>query len=528
MSQQSLQFHRVTFFYITSSEPIFENLSVQLGYGWTGIIGGNGAGKTTFLRLACGQFKPTQGQLIIPQNTIYCNQLTDEIPIEFSTLLQSSDAYACKLRGQLDLQSDWLSRWPTLSHGERKRAQIAIALWQRPQVLALDEPTNHMDLPARQLLLQSLIQFQGIGLLVSHDQDMLDHLCHQTLFIDMGKVSQYPGGYTQATELRDTEYQRIRRNRSKARHQLTHLQCERKRRHAEAGKADRKRSKRGLSPKDSDGRAKRDLARVSGKDGQAGRQLSQLDGQYKRLKEQLDNAFVKKQTSSRITLQGEYAQQDRLLRIEPGFLNLGHERRLYFPELVITPTDRIGIIGPNGAGKSTLIRYLIKYKAVPENRLVYIPQEIDTDSAYEILCQVRQKQKAIRGELFSYVACLGSDARRLLETEKPSPGELRKLKLALGMTGIPYLIVMDEPTNHLDLPSIKALEKALGVCHCALILVSHHLSFLRNLVMTIWQLTPVTTDNAPDSVKLRIHPIESMSHSNLQVLFSENNDTKEQ
>ena len=104
------------------------------------------------------------------------------------------------------------------------------------------------------------------------------------------------------------------------------------------------------------------------------------------------------------------------------------------PELVITPTDRIGIIGPNGAGKSTLIRHLIKYKAIPENRLVYIPQEIDAGFASEILSQVRQKPKTIRGELFSYVACLGSDARRLLETEKPSPGELRKLKLALGMS----------------------------------------------------------------------------------------------
>jgi len=525
MSKHSLQFHRVTYFYETSSDPILYNVSVKIASGWTGIIGGNGAGKTTFLRLVCGQLQPTQGKTVIPQNTIYCDQRTDEIPTELRSFFQSSDAYACKLRGQLGLESDWPSRWHTLSHGERKRVQIAITLWQSPQVLALDEPTNHIDLPTRQLLIQSLTQFQGIGLLVSHDQDMLDQLCRQTLFIDTCKVSQYPGGYTQAIKLKDAEYQRARRNRSKARLQLTRLQRERQRRQVEAGKADRKRSKRGLSRKDSDGRAKLDLARVSGKDGQAGRQLSQLDGRYKRLQEQLNNTFVKKQTSSHITLQGEYAQQDRLLRIESGFLNLGHERRLHFPELVITPTDRIGIIGQNGAGKSTLIRHLIKHKTIQENRLVYIPQEIDADLAYEILCQVRQKPKMIRGELFSYVACLGSDARRLQETEKPSPGELRKLKLALGMTGTPYLIVMDEPTNHLDLLSIKALEKALSACNCALILVSHNLHFLRSLVTTLWQLTLVTAN--PDSVELRIQPVESIS-SNLQVLFSGNNDTKEQ
>ena len=528
MSKSSLQFHRVTYFYETSSDPILDKVSVQIAHGWTGIIGGNGAGKTTFLRLACGQLTPTQGKVIIPQNTVYCDQRTDEIPIELSSFLQSSDAQARKLRGQLGLQSDWQSRWHTLSHGERKRAQIAIALWQKPQVLALDEPTNHIDLPTRQILIQSLIQFQGIGLLVSHDQKMLDRLCHQTLFIDMRKVSQYPGGYTQAIKLKDAEYQRMQRKRSKTRNQLTRLQCERKRRKVEAGKADRKRSKRGLSPKDSNGRAKRDLARVSGKDGQAGRRLNQLDGRYKRLQKQLNNTFVTKQTSSRITLQGEYARQDRLLRIKPGFLNMGHERTLHFPGLEMAPTDRIGLIGPNGAGKSSLIRYVIKHKAIPEKRLVYIPQEMDAAQAHEILCRIRQMPKLTRGQLLSYVACLGSDARRLLETERPSPGELRKLKLALGMTEAPYLIVMDEPTNHLDLPSIKALEKALSACHCALILVSHNLHFLRSLVTTIWQLAPDTTDDTFDSVELRIQPIESLSHPDSQGLFCANNDRKEQ
>ncbi len=525
MSKQSLHFHRVTYFYETSGEPVLEDVSVQLACGWTGIIGANGAGKTTFLKLACGHLKPTQGTVVAPANVVYCDQRTDEIPIELGTFLQSPDAYACRLRGQLGLQLDWPSRWHTLSHGERKRAQIAAALWQSPRVLALDEPTNHIDLPTRQLLIQSLTLFQGIGLLVSHDQEMLDRLCHQTLFIDERKVSQYPGGYTQAIRLRDAEHERIRRNRSKVRGQLTRLQHERKRRQGEAGQADRKRSKRGLSAKDSDGRAKRDLARVSGKDGQAGRQLSQLDGRYKHLREQLDNTFVTKQTSGRITLHGEYAQQDRLVCVEPGLLTLGGERKLQLPELLIAPTDRIGIIGQNGAGKSTLIRHLVKHVTISENRLVYIPQEIDGDHAHQILCKVRQLPKTLRGKLLSYVACLGSNAQRLLETEEPSPGELRKLKLALGMIEVPYLIVMDEPTNHLDLPSIKALEKALDACNCALILVSHNLSFLRSLAATIWRLAP-TADAVRDSVEFQIQPLAT-DGADLQVLFSANTGKRE-
>ena len=75
------------------------------------------------------------------------------------------------------------SRWPTLSHGERKRAQIAVALWQQPDVLLLDEPTNHIDITAHELLIEALTSFRGIGLLVSHDRDLLDLLCQQCIFL---------------------------------------------------------------------------------------------------------------------------------------------------------------------------------------------------------------------------------------------------------------------------------------------------------------------------------------------------------
>ncbi|HEC04399.1 MAG TPA: ATP-binding cassette domain-containing protein, partial [Phycisphaerales bacterium] len=236
---------------------------------------------------------------------------------------------------------------------------------------------------------------------------------------------------------------------------------------------------------------------------------------YKRLHDEVTDTFVRKQTPSRTTLHGEYAQQDRIAYIERGSLSLGDEREVRFPELTIAPRDQIGIIGQNGIGKSTLIRHLVEHIAVPRDRLVYIPQEIDSGRAHRILSAVREMPKAMRGEAFGYVACLGSDVRRLLETEMPSPGELRKLTLALGMIKTPYLVVMDEPTNHLDLPSIKALEKTLSACNCALILVSHDLRFLRKLVTAIWHLTPVNTDDTPGSGELHIGPLESfLQHKN--------------
>ncbi len=87
------------------------------------------------------------------------------------------------------------------------------------------------------------------------------------------------------------------------------------------------------------------------------------------------------------------------------------------------------------------------------------------------------------------VSRLGSRPHRLVETTEPSPGEFRKLLLALGMTYEPHIIIMDEPTNHMDLPSIECLEKALSDCPCCLVLISHDKYFLKNLTTIQWDIT---------------------------------------
>jgi macrolide transport system ATP-binding/permease protein len=108
------------------------------------------------------------------------------------------------------------------------------------------------------------------------------------------------------------------------------------------------------------------------------------------------------------------------------------------------------------------------------------------------------------------VSRLGSRPQRLLETTEPSPGEVRKLLLALGITRAPHLIIMDEPTNHLDLPSIQCLEAALQECPCGLVLVSHDQYFLDRLTTIRWHI--VQQDESPNS-DTRLHipePHESL------------------
>jgi macrolide transport system ATP-binding/permease protein len=156
--------------------------------------------------------------------------------------------------------------------------------------------------------------------------------------------------------------------------------------------------------------------------------------------------------------------------------------------LAMLPTDRIAITGDNGAGKSTLVRHLMGNLNVPPEHVIEIPQEIEPVHAERLLEAARALPADRLGQVMSIVSRLGSRPHRLLESRGPSPGEIRKLLLALGILRTPHLIVMDEPTNHLDLPSIEALERALDGCPCGLLLVSHDLRFLDRLTRTTWHI----------------------------------------
>jgi ATPase subunit of ABC transporter with duplicated ATPase domains len=152
------------------------------------------------------------------------------------------------------------------------------------------------------------------------------------------------------------------------------------------------------------------------------------------------------------------------------------------------PRDRVAVVGPNGAGKSTLIRHLMSHLGLPGEKVIYLPQEIDRAGGAATLNRVRRLSDAALGRVMSVISCLGSRPQRLLETDDPSPGELRKILLAEGLSRVPNLIVMDEPTNHLDLPSIRLMEDALAEVRCALLLVSHDTRFLDRLTTTRWSI----------------------------------------
>ena len=489
MDQNSIIFQNISFSYDTTSYFLFDNLSAHFSIGWTGIVGANGAGKTTLLKLSTGQLKPNQGQIQYPQNNIYCPQRTDTAPDLLKDLIMATDGTACKIKGVLGIEEDWLERWNTLSYGERKRAQIGVALWREPECLAVDEPTNHLDIGARRIVKKALKLYKGIGLFVSHDRELLDNLCQQCLFVDPPEAIMRPGGITKGLEQQKHDQEHIWQQKQLAKQKYINLKEATKKRRDIAAQQQKRRSKRGLAIKDHDARSKKDLARLTGKDGVGGKLLRQLDGRLKKAHDKLQGIKLKKTYKMGIWLEGSFSKRDTLFQISSRAITLGERRKLHIPDLTIMPDSRIGFIGPNGTGKSTLINIIFNNLDLPEDRIIYLSQEIDLDTSKDIMNRVRALSKDKLGHLMTVISSLGSRPERLLETKIPSPGEIRKLLLAIGITREPYLIIMDEPTNHLDLPSIECLERALSDCPCGLLLVSHDQRFLESLCHTYWEIS---------------------------------------
>src|SRR5262245_24272188 len=168
-----------------------------------------------------------------------------------------------------------------------------------------------------------------------------------------------PGGYSDAVALAQADQKRLRKEQQIAADEVKRLRAEAAVRQNTARQADRKRSLKGVSNRDSDARAKMNLVRVSGKDGKAGRLAAQLDGRLRQAQERLDAVEPAKQYRLGIELTGEISKRNWLLNLDSGELPLGDLRVLRFEKLVLRPEDRVAIVGPNGAGKSTLVRHII-------------------------------------------------------------------------------------------------------------------------------------------------------------------------
>jgi ATPase subunit of ABC transporter with duplicated ATPase domains len=492
-------------FAFADAAPIVADATFTLAAGWTGLVGPNGAGKTSLLRLLTGALQPTRGQVRLAPAELrvaLCEQELNEPTPAIAAFASAHERTAHRLRATLRLVE--LTRWHSASAGERKRWQIGAALWTEPDVLLLDEPTNHLDQEARSWLIAALRLHRGIGVIVSHDRALLDQVTEQTLRLEHATLQLYAGAYEQAREAWELErtHARAERGAAQARVQVLKQRVQHARVAQQGALANKNTGKRMKNKYDSDARGVLASTKAEWAEATHGRQVEVVSRELQRAQHTLAGMHVHKELGSRVFAGYVPAPSAHIGFVEAQTLYAGDEAILTVPAITLQRDDRVWITGPNGAGKSTLLRLLSEQLRLSTSELLVLPQELPPTAAQAQLAALRELDPAARGKVLNIVASLGVDPDRLLISEQPSPGEARKLLIALGFARSARALLLDEPENHLDLPAIERLEAALAEYPGALYLVTHDEALARRCTRQTFQLVRSSEGSARATLQL--------------------------
>ncbi len=475
-----------------AGRTLFSDVTLQLDPGWTGLVGPNGAGKSTFLSILRGWRKPEEGHVervpddarvaLIPQ--------LGELDEAVTTFAEAVDRTAMRWKARLEL--DGLDRWHTLSFGERKRWQLAAALWTEPDVLLLDEPTNHLDAQAAEQLIAVFERLPTVNLLVSHDRALLDRLTTRTLRLRDGRLDDVPGPFSKARETWLAQEASTRDELSTLTRNARRLTASLDRERRTLTEVTRQRSAgaRMKSKKDSDARSVTENFRAEQAQASSSRSVRWLEeqlGRVDRARGELAPVFDER---IELALPEERCPAPVVARLEAQSRSTPDGKRLFTLEapFELAREARLAITGPNGAGKSTLLDTILASATVPPERIVVMPQELSrerTEAAQEELVKLPRLE---RGRVLQWAHALGLDPDALLVSKALSAGEARLLELSLRLSRGPWLVLLDEPTNHLSLELIERLESALQQLTCAVVLVSHDAKLVEAIAKTKWAL----------------------------------------
>jgi ATPase subunit of ABC transporter with duplicated ATPase domains len=480
----SLRLHGASFAF-PGERALLRDVDLHLVPGWTGVVGANGVGKSTLLQILSGELAPGLARRSPPDlRVVRLDQRLDAPEPRLYEFADAWDADAARWRSVLALDPDALIRWATLSPGERRRWQVAAALWEAPDALLLDEPDNHLDAAARDAVRDALASFGGIGVLVSHDRDALDALTTRTARLRDGRIDVVDGPWSHAAAVWAAESasrQHALDAASDARRAAARRLHAARETHAAS---DRSRSFRDVGTHDHDARSSARKHRAQTGEAAHARQLARANHAYERTIDALDAAPRPEDLGRPVVFDAQVAGKARWLAWTDRTIVVGDRPLLTGVSLTVERQDRVWIRGPNGAGKTTLLRALLA-DVGPENAL-WLPQELDADAVSAVLRSLRTLPPDARGRALQLVAALGVDPSHLLATPSPSPGEARKLALALGLTRGVGLVALDEPDHHLDLPSRERLEAALRAFPGAILLVTHDAALARAVTTATW------------------------------------------
>ena len=458
---------------VYGEKVIFDDISCGIQEGEKiGIIGINGTGKSTLLRILAGLEEGDKGQVIM-QNGVHLAYLPQnpQFPAD-STVLDyvadgrwhkewGTESEAGNVLNKLGL-TDHQAKISHLSGGQKKRAALARILVNPSDILILDEPTNHLDGEMVSWLEDYLIRFKGVLIMVTHDRYFLDRVSNRILEISHGSLYSYEANYSRFLEL-------------KAQREEMELASDRKRR--SVLRMELEWAKRGCRARSTKQRAR--LERLEAlKNGTTplAEQTVEMDSVETRMG---------KKTILLHHLTKKY--QDKVL--VNGF------------DYIVLRGQRLGIIGPNGCGKSTLIR-MIAGVVQPDQgevevgetiRIGYFAQEVpDMDNNQRVIDYIRDVAEYIPtrdGKITASMMLerfLFDSAMQYTPIQKLSGGEKRRLYLLKVLMEAPNVLLLDEPGNDLDIPTLTILEDYLSSFNGIVITVSHDRYFLDNVVDRIF------------------------------------------
>lgn len=489
------------------AKPLFENISVKLGNGNRyGLIGANGCGKSTFMKILDGSLKPTSGNVSLTPNERMGKLHQDQFAFEEYSVIDTvimghtelwavkqerdriyalpemseeegmkvaelevqfaeMDGYSAESRaGEILLgagieESLHFGLMSGVAPGWKLRVLLAQALFSDPDILLLDEPTNNLDIDSIRWLEGELNQRKSTMVIISHDRHFLNAVCTHMADIDYGELRVYPGNYDDFMIASTQAREYLQAQNAKKSAEIAELQQFVSRFSANASKA-----------KQATSRAKK-IEKI-----------------------QLDDI----KPSSRVSPYIRFNQEQKLHRLALTLEGLSHgfdgETLFKNGDLILEAGARMAVIGNNGAGKTTLLRCLMDELKANEGtvkwaenaRLGYCPQDSTEDfnnglNLFDWMSQWRRPNHDDQIVRATLGRLLFSSADFKKSVSVCSGGEKNRLLFGKLMMQDCNILLLDEPTNHLDMESIEALNLALEYYPGTLIFVSHDREFVSSL-----------------------------------------------